>query len=84
MGYQNPGKALADHIDPEDKLNGKTALSLDQRGGWLINENGNILFCGNDVARALGYARPIEAVASHARGTVKRRTPTKSREQMMP
>lgn len=48
-----------------------------------INEDGNVLFCGSDVAKALGYARPNEAVAAHARGTVKRRTPTTSGEQEM-
>ena len=40
LGYQNPSKALADHIEPEDKLNNETLLSLGQRGGWLINESG--------------------------------------------
>lgn len=40
LGYQNPSKALADHVDPEDKLNNKTLASLGQRGGWLINESG--------------------------------------------
>ena len=28
------------HVDEEDKLNDKTASSLGQRGGWLINEPG--------------------------------------------
>lgn len=40
-----------------------------------IEENGTVLFCGSDVAKALGYARPNDAVASHCRSTVKRRTP---------
>lgn len=40
LGYQNPSKALADHVDPEDKLNNESLLSLGQRGGWLINESG--------------------------------------------
>lgn len=40
LGYQNPSKALADHVDSEDKLNNKTLASLGQRGGWLINESG--------------------------------------------
>lgn len=40
LGYQNPSKALADHVDNEDKLNNETLLSLGQRGGWLINESG--------------------------------------------
>lgn len=41
-----------------------------------IEEEGKILFCGSDVARALGYARPNEAIAKHCKGTLKRRTPT--------
>lgn len=40
LGYQNPSKALANHVDAEDKLNNETLLSLGQRGGWLINESG--------------------------------------------
>lgn len=40
-----------------------------------IEENGAVLFCGSDVAKALGYARPNDAVVSHCRSTVKRRTP---------
>lgn len=40
LGYQNPSKALADHVDFEDKLNNESLLSLGQRGGWVINESG--------------------------------------------
>lgn len=40
LGYANPSKALADHVDEEDKLNNDSLLSLGQRGGWLINESG--------------------------------------------
>lgn len=40
LGYQNPSKALADHVDAEDKLNNESLLSLGQRGGWLVNESG--------------------------------------------
>lgn len=40
LGYTNPSKALADHVDEEDKLNNESLLSLGQRGGWLINESG--------------------------------------------
>lgn len=40
LGYTNPSKALADHVDDEDKLNNETLSSLGQRGGWLINESG--------------------------------------------
>lgn len=41
-----------------------------------ITENGVTLFCGSDIAKALGYARPSEAVSKHCKGTLKRRTPT--------
>lgn len=37
-----------------------------------IEENGNVLFCGSDVARALGYSNPRDAVSRHCKGVVKR------------
>lgn len=40
LGYADPNKAIAMHVDEEDKLNDKTSSSLGQRGGWLINESG--------------------------------------------
>lgn len=40
LGYADTNKAIAMHVDAEDKLNDKTASSLGQRGGWLINESG--------------------------------------------
>lgn len=43
LGYADPNKAIATHVDEYDKLNDKTASSLGQRGGWLINESG--LYC---------------------------------------
>ena len=48
-----------------------------------IEENGNVLFCGNDVAGALGYKRPKDAVSAHCKGAVKRRTLTRGGEQEM-
>ena len=41
-----------------------------------LTENGNTFFCGSDVAKALGYARPNDAVSAHCRSTVKRRIAT--------
>lgn len=32
-----------------------------------VEENGKILFCGSDVAKALGYAKPQDAVTRHCR-----------------
>lgn len=40
LGYADPNKAIAMHVDEDDKFNDKTASSLGQRGGWLINESG--------------------------------------------
>lgn len=40
LGYANASKAIADHVDEEDKLNNESLSSLGQRGGWLINESG--------------------------------------------
>ncbi len=48
-----------------------------------IEENGVPLFCGSDVARALGYAKPQNAVATHCKGALKRGTPTSSGIQEM-
>lgn len=40
LGYVDVNKAIAMHVDAEDKLNDKMASSLGQRGGWIINESG--------------------------------------------
>lgn len=37
-----------------------------------LDENGNVLFCGIDVANALGYARPRKAILDHCKGVLKR------------
>lgn len=37
-----------------------------------IEENGSVLFCGSDVAKALGYAKPQNAISTHCRGALKR------------
>lgn len=39
-----------------------------------LDDDGMILFCASDIATALGYARPKDAVAAHCKGAVKRRT----------
>lgn len=46
-----------------------------------LEENGTVLFCGNDVARALGYSRPNDAVSAHCRATVKRSSPISGKMQ---
>ena len=39
-----------------------------------IEENGNVLFCGSDVAKALGYSNPTKAINDHCKGITERRT----------
>ena len=42
----------------------------------VIQEEGKYLFCGADVAKALGYARPSKAIIDHCKGVLKRDTLT--------
>ena len=44
-------------------------------------ENGKVLFCGSDVAKALGYAVPRKAIYDHCKGVLKRNTLTNGGEQ---
>ena len=36
LGYTNPSKALADHVDSEDKLNNVSLSSLSSSSTWSI------------------------------------------------
>lgn len=49
----------------------------------VIDENGKPLFCGSDVAKALGYNEPHKAVMRHAKGGMKRPIPTNGGTQEM-
>lgn len=40
-----------------------------------LDEDGKVLFCGNDVAKALGYTNPRDALNRHCRCVVKRDVP---------
>ena len=40
LGYSDLNKAIAMHVEEEDKVNDKSSSSLGQRGGWFINESG--------------------------------------------
>lgn len=42
----------------------------------LVGEDERILFCGSDVAKALGYSRTADAIRAHTKGSVKRRVLT--------
>lgn len=49
----------------------------------MIDEEGNPLFCGRDVALALGYATPTKAINSHCKGVAKMATPSAGGVQTM-
>lgn len=42
----------------------------------IMEEDGKMLFCASDVASALQYAKPRNAVATHCKGALKRGVPT--------
>ncbi len=46
-----------------------------------IEENGKVLFCGSDVAKALGYTNPNKAINDHCRAITKRSTPISGKMQ---
>ena len=46
-----------------------------------LEENGAVLFCGSDVAKALGYSNPSKALSDHCKGVTKRYTLTKGGNQ---
>lgn len=48
-----------------------------------MEEQGKIMFCGSDVARALGYAIPSKAVNTHCKGVSKMEVPTRGGKQEM-
>ena len=48
-----------------------------------LEENGKVLFCGSDVAKALGYAIPSKAVNTHCKGVSKMEVPTNGGLQEM-
>lgn len=41
-----------------------------------VEENGKVMFVASDVAKALGYSRPADAITAHCKGAVKHRLPT--------
>lgn len=46
-----------------------------------VEEDGKVLFCASDIAKALGYARPNDAISAHCRATVKRSSPISGKMQ---
>ena len=48
-----------------------------------ILEGETLLFCGSDIAKALGYARPGKAIIDHCKGVLKRDTLTRGGMQSL-
>ena len=48
-----------------------------------LEQDGKTLFCGSDVAKALGYAIPSKAVNTHCKGVSKMEVPTNGGTQQM-
>lgn len=40
-----------------------------------LTENGAVLFCGSDIAKALGYSNPSKALSDHCKGDLTNRYP---------
>lgn len=76
------GMEDAKQLNMEDMMDNKRCNALhvfkNKTFGQLrtIEENGKILFCASDVAKALGYINPRDAISRHCRGVVKRDAPT--------
>ena len=48
----------------------------------ILQQGGRSLFCGADVAKALGYAIPTKAVNAHCKGVSKMEAPTGGGEML--
>lgn len=46
-----------------------------------VEDGGKVLFCGSDVAKALGYSNAHDAIVRHCRASVKRATPISGKVQ---
>lgn len=54
-------------------MNDLTIFQSEQFGTVrTLDEDGKILFCGDDIAKALGYAKPRNAINTHCRYALKR------------
>ena len=59
-------------------MNNKIEVFKNEQFGEVrtILEGETLLFCGSDIAKALGYARPGKAIIDHCKGVLKRDTLT--------
>ena len=66
-------------------MNNKIEVFKNEQFGEVrtILDGETLLFCGSDVARALGYARPGKAIIDHCKGVLKRDTLTSGGTQSL-
>ena len=85
LGYQNPQRAICDHVDEEDKGVTEMVTPGGKQSVPIINESGvySLASCATGVAKSLGYANPQKEVRDHCKGSVIRRLPTNGGEQAM-
>ena len=59
-------------------MNDMTKVFTSEKFGSIriLEENGKVLFVGSDVAKALGYAKPNNAISTHCKGSVAERVTT--------
>ena len=84
LGYSDTNKAVAMHVDDEDKkLNDKTSLSFGQRGATLINESGlYALIFGSKLDKAKAFKRWVTSeVLPAIRKTGSYKTPKQSSDR---
>ena len=80
MGYGDPGHAVIDHVDVEDRVNSKTqgqnAPEFGQRGTWLINESGLYsLVLSSKLPTAKQFKRWVTSEVLPSIGQEKSRSP---------
>ena len=66
-------------------MNNKIEVFKNEQFGEVrtILEGETLLFCGSDIAKALGYARPGKAIIDHCKGVLKRDTLTRGGMQSL-
>ena len=69
-----PSKIKVAHLLPERKsiMDNKIEVFKNEQFGEVrtILDGETLLFCGSDIARALGYARPGKAIIDHCKGVL--------------
>lgn len=65
---------MVNYLKSNSQSNMMTFINQEFGEVRTITERGKTLFCGSDVAKALGYKNPTKALNDHCKGIVERRT----------